>query len=54
MVRQGKSTTDTIFTFLENIYNNLCKKKHLISTLIDFSKVFDLINYRMLLSKFYY
>ena len=52
--RQGRSTSDAIFTFLEYIYKNLDKKKHVVSIFIDFSKAFDLVDHHILLCKLHH
>ena len=49
--QRGMSTFDALVHFSEIVYNSLNRKSSILNILIDFSKVFDTVNHRILFSK---
>ena len=49
--QQGKSTQDALMKFSTLVYNNLDKGNSVLTIFIDFSKAFDTVPHKILLSK---
>jgi hypothetical protein len=49
--RAGAGTADAILQFTDNVYDSLNNKESLAAVFLDFSKAFDTVNHRVLLSK---
>ena len=51
---KGKSTTDAILRFNDEVYESVNIKRALISAFLDFSKAFDTVDLSILLKKLEY
>ena len=49
--RQNSSTSNAVLEALDNVYSSLDKKETVIAVFPDFSKVFDIVNHNISLSK---
>ena len=54
MFQRAKSTEDAIIDITQNILNSLEKKEHPCCVFLDFSKAFDTVNHKILLSKLHH